>query len=326
MANIYYSNARARSLEVKLLGRERINRMIDSDTADGVLKILSEVNFGEGLFVDSVLDFEKLITAEMSSFYSFVRECSPTLAFKNFILLKNDFHNAQAIIRHKYLKFDETDLLGERGLIDTTELKDKIMIDDYSSFPSSLASALLKADELFVSNKATGANIDDLFVKGLYGELLLSTKKHNFLRKLVVFKIDSLNLSLAFRIRNFNVAKEFYLSGGKISLDEFKVLCELSFDEIKNKFLFSDYHDLINLAILDKEENSSLSCFEKAVDDYALELLLKHKYTISKDFPFIQYCLYKLADINNARLIAVGAINKIKKEEIRDRLRICYEG
>ncbi len=326
MANIYYSNARARSLEVKLLGRERLNRMIDSDTADGVLKILSEVNFGEGLFVDSVLDFEKLITAEMNSLYSFVRECSPTLAFKDYILLKNDFHNAQAIVRHKYLKIDETALLGECGLIDISELKDKILVDDYSSFPNALASALLKADELFVSNKATGTNIDNLFVQGLYSELLSSTKKHSFLRKLVVFKIDTLNISLAFRIRNFNVAKEFYISGGKISLDEFKFLCELSLDEIKHKFLFSDYHDLINLAILDKEGNNSLSRFEKAVDDYALELLLKQKYTISKDFPYIQYCLYKLADINNARLIAVGAINKIEKEEIRDRLRICYEG
>ena len=326
MVNIYYSNARARSLEVKLLGRERLNRMIDSDTADGALKILSEVNFGEGVFIDSVLDFEKLITAELNSLYSFVRECSPTLAFKNFILLKNDFHNAQAIIRHKYLKIDETGLLGERGLFDTAELKDKIMVDDYSSLPNSLASALLKADELFVSNKATGAIIDDLFVKGLYNELLYSTKKHNFLRKIVEFKIDSLNVSLAFRIRNFNVAKKFYICGGKISLDEFNFLCELSFDEIQNKFLFSDYYNLINMAILDKEENNSLSRFEKAVDDYALEILLKQKYTISKDFPVIQYCLYKLADINNARLIAVGAINKIKKEEIRDRLRICYEG
>lgn len=326
MANIYYSNARARSQELKLLGIERINRMIEAETPDGVLKILSEVNFGEGLIIDSALDFEKLISAEMGSLSAFIRECSPTEAFKKFTLLKNDFHNAEAIVRNKYLKIDETELLTENGLIDVDELKDKILVDDYSSFPKELATALMKADELFVSNKATGALLDDIFIKGLYSALLSATKGHAFLRKMVVFKIDALNLGIAFRLKNYNKAKEFFIDGGKLSKEELSDICELSLDEIKHKFSFNIYSNLINSAIFDKENNESLSAFEKAVDDYPMQLLLKEKYTTSKDLPFIQYCYYKLADVSNFRLIIVGAINKVNKEEIRKRLRIGYEG
>ncbi|MCQ2387697.1 MAG: hypothetical protein MJ066_04555 [Clostridia bacterium] len=63
MSNIIYSNARAKFLSNSLLGKDRINRMIDSSVEDAI-KILSEVNFGDNALIESNFDFEKLIDIE----------------------------------------------------------------------------------------------------------------------------------------------------------------------------------------------------------------------------------------------------------------------
>ena len=77
MTNAIFANARASALQASLLGADRLNRMVDCASGDDALKILSEVNFGNGVTVASALEADLLIEAEERRYTAFVRETAP---------------------------------------------------------------------------------------------------------------------------------------------------------------------------------------------------------------------------------------------------------
>ena len=54
MSDSIYANARAAALTGSLLGADRLSRMADCASADEAVKILQEVNFGEGAAADRI--------------------------------------------------------------------------------------------------------------------------------------------------------------------------------------------------------------------------------------------------------------------------------
>ena len=73
MPNSIFANAKASALETKLLGSERLSRMIDCARPSDALKVLQETGFGEGLSVPPS-EAEKLIEAEERAFLSLAPE------------------------------------------------------------------------------------------------------------------------------------------------------------------------------------------------------------------------------------------------------------
>ena len=326
MMNVIYANARAKALENGLLGVDRLNRMIDSASPEEAMKILSEVNFGGGVFVDSFLDFEKLISAEEKAFISFIKADCPSDALKNYLLLPFDFHNAEAFIKEKYLKKQVADLTVESGLFDKESMKEKIMLDEYKGFPEEMAKALLYCDGEFTSGRANGASVNAAFKCGLYKELYKNARQDNLLKQIFSVKADCANFSAAIRSDNYNSAKRFFVVGGKLSANDLKTLSDEPVETLKEKFKFTEIGDLIATAVDSLAKDGSMSDFETAADDYALTLLKKRKYSTEGAIPFMLYCYYKLAEIKNVRIVLVGLINGTDKNEIRRRLRNTYEG
>lgn len=325
MANAVYSNARARALEAYLLGRDRIDRMIDCTQADDAVRVLEEINFGEGASVSSALDFELLISAEKSKLFDFIRVDCPSEALKDYFLLKSDFHNAEAYVKEKHLKIDVEEMTDVSGTIDKKELKEKIMTDDYSSFPKGLAGALSYADEEFVGGRANGMSINAAFERAYFEELGLRAQKNAYLKEIYTVKADAANASIALRLRNFSEAKALFVSGGSLSEGELKALCEEQLETVKEKFKFSKVGNMIASAVDSAAKGQPLSDFENMAESFAVERVLKEKYAIEGVLPFMQYCFYKLSDLTNVRIIMVGLINGLDKAEIRRRLRTYYE-
>ena len=63
MIDNIFANARAVAEENGLLGIDRLNRMADSASPEEAFKVLSEVNFGEGVAADAS-DYERAVEAE----------------------------------------------------------------------------------------------------------------------------------------------------------------------------------------------------------------------------------------------------------------------
>ena len=324
MANAIYSNARAKALENTLLTKDRLNRMVESVSADEAVKILYEVNFGDGLIIDGAPEFERLIQAEEKKFIFFIKEVSASDYITKYFLLENDYHNAEAIIRSKYIKTDYTAMLKPNGLYDSEDLAKKIMTDDYGDFSEELSAVLSFADSEFVAGRANGANINSAFRKALFKELLTCSKKNGELKNIFECRADCVNIGTALRTRNFSEAEKYFVPGGTLDSDILKILCEEDYDVLKEKCRFFPRSDFILSAI--NREEKPLTEFEKLADDYAMDILIKNKYSAQGLLPFVIYCYYKYAEIKNVRIVMVGLLNGWDKNDIKRRLRKGYEG
>ena len=326
MPNQIFANARAAALFSSLLGADRLGRMIDCASADEALKILAEVNFGDGIPVSSAADFEILVEAEEKKYTAFVRETCPSERLMRFLLAGYDYHNAEAISRAKYLKSDFTPMLGAEGEYSVSLLEEKIFADDYTRFSPELSAALSGADELFVSGKADGKSISSLFRRALYIEMKTCAEREKPLKKLFSEKADAANIAVALRSRNFALASEMTVDGGTLSEEEIRFLCEEAAESIREKFRYSPQKDLIFSALDDFSEGKPLTDFEKKSDGFALVILKKERYNDEGYKPFLRYCYYKLAELANVKIIMSCLVNGVEKNIIRARLRETYEG
>ena len=325
MANLIYANARAKALSKNLLGEDRLNRMVDAPTAEDAIKILSEVNFGDGISVDSAIDFEKLIDAEQKKFFAFLKENGSPKNEAKFFLLKNDFHNAEVFIKGKHLRKDFENMTAPDGIIDKGVLKDCIMGDEYGDLPEQMGKALLQCDADFVGGKASGQSVNEIMTKAYYEELFRACAKDKTLSKIYTFKVDCINIGIALRTRNFLLAKSAFLPHGKIKDETLKDLCEENLESLAEKMKGTEYSSIINLALEQNLKGDPLSDFEKVIEQYPLELLKKEKYNFEGNFQFLIYCFTRVAEINDVRIILVGLINGLDKLEIKRKLRINDE-
>ena len=308
-------------MEKSLLGSDRLKRLIDGSSADA-LKILSEVGFGVGDTLGEELD--AVSVAETEKLLTFIKETAPDENTLKFFLFPYDFKNAEAIVKSKYLK-SETDFFPS-GLFDAKELKEKIFADSYGTLPPFMGKTLFSADKEFVDGTATGLSVNSMFTKALYDELFALKIKNAFLKKILCAKADMINIGIAFRTRDYIAAEKQFVHTGKLEIAELKAVCEEEFEKIREKFRFSEYKDEIFAALDGLENGTGLREFEKMSDGYAVKLIKANRYESGGDFPFIRYCVYKLADIANARIILVGLSGGLSAAEITARLRDCYEG
>lgn len=322
MVDSFFSNARAVSQENYLLGKDRLNRMIDCETAEEAYKILLESGFGNGT-VGSCADFENLISAEMQKFRSFLDETCVNGAFKSFLLIKNDYHNAEAFIRSKYLNVRAEDFTVQDGLIEKSVLKGYILSDKYDSLPKSLKTALINIDEAFVSGNASGFFVSSEIKKALYSEYKKICKGD--LKKILEVKADAVNIGAVLRSDNYEQAKKNFVCGGSVSEVTLKKLSEAPEEQLKS--LVKDIKSELDIlsAVEDVIMGKPLTELEREADGYALKYFKKFKYSADGDYPYMLYCYYKLNEIENVRIIMVGLLNGIDKNEIKRRLRETYE-
>ena len=325
MSNLIYANARAKALCKNLLGEDRLNRMVDAPTADDAIKILSEVNFGDGASVDSAIDFEKLIDAEQKKFFAFLKENGSPKNEAKFFLLKNDFHNAEVFIKGKHLKKDFEHMTVPDGTIAKSVLKDCIMGDEYGDLPEQMGKALLQCDADFISGKASGQSVNEIMTKAYYEELFKVCKKDKTLGKIYTFKVDCINIGIALRTRNYLLAKSAFLPHGEISEERLKDLSEENLESLTDKMKGTAYSSIINVALEQKLKGDPLSIFEKAIDQYPLELLKREKYNFEGNFQYLIYCFTRVAEMNDVRIVLVGLINGLDRLEIKRKLRINDE-
>lgn len=320
MPNSIFANARAAALTGSLLGEERLSRMIDCVRPADAIKILQEVNFGEGLSV-SPSEAETLIEAEERAFTAFVRETAPGEQLKKFLLAQYDYHNAEAVMRAKHLRRDAKTMAGAEGVYPLARLEDKIYADDYSSFGEYLSRALAEADEMFVLGGATGRRVNALFSRAKYRELAALAAGNAMLTQIVSLMADAANIGIALRTRNTAVALDMNVSGGLIGAAELSYLAEESAENIREKFRFSPRKMLVAAALEDFAEHRPLSALERAADGAALSVIDLDRYGDDGARPFLRYCYRKLAELRNVRIIMSCLNNGVEKAVLRARVR-----
>ena len=205
--NLIFSNSRVKALENTLLTEEKITRMAFSDSLEDGIRILYESGYAGGMTIDNINNIESLIAREKELDTAFFRETMLKGYGMEAFLKEEDYHNAKALMKLKYMHKDEEDgIFAEEGNIGIEELREAIMNDNYSSLPREMATALLEIDNIFASEKHSPRIIDTLLDKAMYVDSLNVARRGKVKTIIEYFtsKVDLTNILTLLRCKNID--------------------------------------------------------------------------------------------------------------------------
>lgn len=325
-----YSVTRIRALETKLLDKVKIERMIDAQNTDEVIKILYETEYASSISeMKSAEDYESALSKELSKTYELLREISPVPELTNLFLLRYDIHNLKTLLKSSYLDEENDELLSDIGTIPLQKLKRMVKEKDFSELNPMLRECVEEVAGEFTVNPDPQL-IDVTLDKCLYNLMYKTAldNKSSFLTDYISTQIDLINIKSLVRVKSIGYGRDFLkkvlLLNGKLDYAFFNDIFDESLEALIDRLAYRDYSKVIEEGISNYMKTKSLTKFEKLSDDFIFELAKKGKYVAFGIEPLVGYLMAKENEAKIIRMIMVGKINEIPNELIRERLRDVY--
>ena len=106
-------------LETRLLDKTKVERMLEANSADEVLKILGETEYANIMGnIKRAADYEEILSAELKRIYHEMYDMSPSKELIDLMGIRYDYHNLKVIIKGMFLKKDLSDMFISVGRID----------------------------------------------------------------------------------------------------------------------------------------------------------------------------------------------------------------
>jgi len=322
--------ARLRVLETRLLSKVKIDRMIDSTSAEEVLKILQETEYASLMgIVKRPEDYNLLLKEELNRVYSLMYSVSPDPAIVDIMSLKYDYHNIKVMLKGRALDKDLSHMLIPVGTVDIEKLKAYMVTEDYRELKPSMRDAILKAYEVYQELKDP-QKIDIIVDQYMYTDMLARAKetKNQFIIDYVVRSIDFSNIKSVIRLKkqekDVKFLKQVILPGGAIAMDILIRAFEEPIENMAAKFASSKYGEIVKQGLEEYIKTGKLSLLEKFSENYIMKNLKLAKYIAFGPEPIFAYIAAKETEIKVIRIIMVGKLNNVDTAVIRERVREVY--
>lgn len=317
-------------LETRLLDKAKVERMLEANSADEVLKILSDTEYGNLMGnLKRANDYEAVLSSELKRIYNLVYELCPVKEIVDLMSIKYRYHNLKVLLKGKFLGKDFSNMLIDLGKEDLNDLKRKIDADNYNDLKGDVQKAVEEAVADFEANKDP-QRIDIIVDRFMYKELVSIKKSldYKFTDKIVNAIIDSTNIKTLLRVKKQGKGREFasevIVSGGSIDKDTLVSIINETPENIISKLSFSVYSDMIKDGIEGYISTNSANLLEKLSDNYIMDLMKGAKLATFGPERILSYIYAKETEIKIIRIIMVGKLNNIAEEVIRERLRDLY--
>jgi len=336
-----YASGRLRVLETRLLNKASIGRLLEADSTQEVLRILSEGEYAIALSeISDPSDFEKALEIEMERAYALVDELSHDPDLTKIFRTKWDFHNLKVLLKSSYLKElspKTDDILGKFGAVSIEDIKLAIEPDAEkkgNKLPDYLMTALVDAHSKYEASQ--DPQIIDIIIDNHLHNFLYDCAvkyKNPFLKGYFEAVADLNNIKNFMRIKNLGgsikMLDTVLLSHGtldkKLFLQQYEETIEnFVGDLVATDLVKTPYVGLVAEAIRGWEEEHSLAIFEKLTDNYLINYTKPAQYIVFGVEPLIAYVLAKEHEIKLIRIIITGKINDLPIEIINERLRDTY--
>lgn len=324
-----FSTARVRSVEKNMLTRERAEKMIDSKSTEDALRVLDDINYGNGIESLDHNKYEELLTEEHKKTYDFITSMAPDVEHFNMFLYPYDYHNLKVLMKSEYLGVDASDRLVDTGSIDLKVLKYSVKERDFSALTDNMEKALKEIIETFPKTNDPQL-IDIIFDKYCYDEMLSTAEKTNssFIIDYVKLQLDSINLKTYVRLKKMNKSWDFFskvfLKGGNISEQVFIKNYDDNFEKFAEHLSAFDFKEIFLEGTNALQETGMFTTLEKLLDNKLMQHVKNAKYVPFGIEPLAGYLIAKDNEIKIARIILAGKEAGISPELIRGRLRETY--
>jgi V/A-type H+/Na+-transporting ATPase subunit C len=322
--------SRIRVLETRLLDRGKLERMIDSGSAEEALRVLQETEYSVYMSgLRRAEDFELILREELRRIYHLLYEITPLKEVVDILSLRYDYHNLKVLVKGKFLSKDLSYLLIPVGAEEFDKLKNSIINESYRDMNPLMREAVEKAIQEFELSKDP-QSIDLLMDRYMLKHMLLAAERvdNKLISKYVVSNIDLTNIRTLIRARQQNKNKEFLnktiIEGGLLDRDRLNSLFMDSVENIPGKLSYTDYSEILRLGVESYAESGTVNVLEKLSDNFLMNIVRDAKFVSFGPEPLLAYLVAKETEIKVIRIIMVGKINKVSPELIRERLRDIY--
>lgn len=317
-------------LETRLLDKSKIERMVDAETADEVLKILDETEYSNIMGnIKRASDYEEILSTELKRVYKLVYDICPIKEVVDLMSIKYQYHNLKVLVKEKILNKDFSDMLIELGSDDLNEVRRKINTDNFKSLKAPVQKAVeaaLNDYELTKDPQRIDLIIDNHMFMAL--EKIKKDLNYGFVDKIVNSLIDLTNVRTLLRVKKQDKGRDFasevLVDGGTIPKTKLLSLLNETSENIMSKLSQSNYSSMIKEGMEAYIETGSTSTLEKLADNQTMKLMKDAKFVTFGPERILAYIYAKETEIKLIRVIMVGKLNNIAEEVIRERLRDVY--
>ena len=316
-----FAVASVRSMENRLLTKQKLMQMAEAKTAEEALKILADSDYGKTQVKDA-RDFEQMIQSNLEDAYQGVGKLIPAETFMNIFRFKNDYHNIKVLIKEEISKTSGKKYLLRGGTIPLEELRKNFRERNYMELPDIDAKAVEEAIAQFAKTR-NGAYIDSILDKACFGTMRRVADQSGiaYISKYVTKLADVTNLKTLLRISVCNRTEEELLQnivpGGELSADT--LTRALRNDDPLTVLRETSY---ASLCVGNMEQG--FTAFEKACDDYLMDYVKEARYKTLTPEPVAAYILAKENEAKCVRIIMTCKLRDIDPEIIKERVREAY--
>ncbi len=319
-------SARVRSLETKLLTRERMEQMIEARDHADAAKVLTDCGYGE-LSEFSAAALEAMLAKAQSEVFRDLRGAVEESALIDVFQIKYDYHNAKGLVKARARGANPAPLLVGGGRFEAEALETAFQQGDLRACPETFSAAIARAGEALGS---TGDSqlCDFILDRACYEELDQAAKTSGspFIQGYVRLMADAVNLRAAVRAARLGKDGQFLaqalVPGGSVDVKDIAAARP------------EDLPALFGNGPLAKAAEAgsavaapgagSLTEFEKLCDDGVTAYMTEARRVPFGEQVVAGYLYAREAELTAIRTIMNGRLAGLEGDVIRQRLRRPY--
>ncbi len=319
-----YAVGRIRALETRLLDRQRVERLLEAKDAEEVLRSLQDTDYGAYIpQMEGPLAFEGMLEAERARAFELFEELALEEELVYWVRSFYDFHNVKVLIKSLIAEKDFRYALSPHGNIPPEDIKAIFQEERYDKLPAHLQTAVEKGISSYYE-KRDPQRISLAVDQSAYLYLTGRSVRDAFLRNYFRLQADLLNLMTIVRLKFIgreDLIRFSLLPGGFLEIERYT---QEPLDTLSGRLYHTPYYAIFDEGINSLRAKGSFSRLYKLMDDYLVGYLKETRTVALGPEPLIAYLYGKMNEIKILRMIFVGKIYHMSKEEIRERLPLPY--
>lgn len=324
-----YASSRIRALEAGIVGRDRIEQLVEARDVAELYTRLEEAGVALVRDEDGQVLSEPTLLGMLKGALNNVYEAAPAPALYDFLRYPYDCNNIKAAIKCYLRKLDPAGMMFELGTVSAEVVAQMPVLGDYTGLPCAMAQAAPLALQAYEKTGNPRA-IDLILDKACFADMLacVTAGGEELHVRLVRMQIDLINAMICLRLVRMGggeqgrmLLEEALLAGGTLSAQTLLAAYEGGESAVIDCLARGGYD---KLAIALRESDGSAAAAERAVDDYRMELVRTVKYTPFGAPILSAYFYAQEYAVKNIRIIIAAKNAGLAPQTIRERIRTSY--
>ena len=329
MADYLFGSANIRTMENAIIGRERIERLLNTKTADEAWALLADWGVTVVRNADGDPMREETLLGILKGSYDRLTELAPDSNALRLWLYPYDCNNLKAAQKAFIRNIDPSSMLFDFGTLSASNIVKMVETGNYEGLPANMQESAQVAMDEYAKTK--NPQVIDLIVdKACWRDMLDAAKAsgEEFVIRLVKTRIDLLNSMIALRIlrmKSGEVGKVLFadavLEGGKLACERMTDCMAGGEDALWELLRYSDYS---RFAESFAKSDKALSTAERLADNYWMSLILENRFVPDGLEVMIGFLAAHEYEVKNLRILLSGKEAGIATATIRERIRDSY--